>query len=1201
MSARFRWSVATVSLVAGVACGNGKAFRHATDAGGDHPVVNDAWVEGNSDVPGGSGTVDGGVASATCVTCHGGAVNAAPPSDPSGNTSTSSAGVGAHQQHLGASSWHAEIACTECHVVPSKAGYDPAVPTHLNGKDDLRWGALAGEGTFDGATLTCAGVYCHGSTLPGANAGGTVNRAPIWNQVDGRWSACGTTCHTNPPGGTHPSSTACETCHGDVVASFMAGDVPVVLWKNPALHINGKVDLATGGSLSCTSCHGDPGTGPAPPKGTKGETATTQAAVGAHAQHLATSTWHRAGQCLDCHTLPSSTNHTNGQVDFAWGTPSNAGGASPAFSATDNTCANTYCHGSTLPDAVAGGTVNRTPVWTQVNGTWDACGTTCHTNPPGGSHPNSTACQTCHSAVVSSFTAGNPPVVTWKDPALHINGKVDLAAGSSLTCTTCHGDPAVGPAPPKGSKGETLTSQPAVGAHAQHLATSTWHRSGQCADCHATPTSTSHSNGQVDFSWGAPSNAGGASPAFSGTSNACANTYCHGTTLLGAVSGGAVNRTPVWTQVDGTWDACGTTCHTNPPGGTHPNSTACQTCHSAVLTAFVAGNPPTVTWKDPSLHINGTVDLAGGTSLDCTSCHGDPALGPAPPKGTNGETLTSQPAVGAHAKHLAASTWHRGGQCADCHATPTSTSHSNGQVDFSWGTPSNADGANAIFNSANNTCANTYCHGTTLLGAVTGGSVNRTPVWTQVDGTFSVCGTTCHTNPPGGTHPAASTCDTCHSAVVASYAGGNPPVVTWKDPSLHINGKVDLSGGSGLDCTSCHGDPAVGPAPPKGTNGETLSSQAAVGAHAQHLAASTWHRAGECVDCHAVPTSTSHSNGQVDFSWGTPSNAGGATPAYAASTTTCAGVYCHGTTLAGAVSGGSVNRTPVWTQVNGTWDACGSTCHTTPPGGDHVNATACANCHSMVIASFSAGNPPAATWADASLHVNGKVELIDGTSVTCTSCHGSAAVGPAPPRGVSGESATNTLAVGRHSAHLTASATHTAIPCETCHVIPAVGDTSHTADYVASSALDSPGHHGDVTLSGAAAGMTWNVNATQGTPVTARGTCAGACHSDGRGGAPVVAAYWAGGSWTAGNCGNCHRATPTSGRHSAHTQEGSCTMCHPGANTTTHVNGAVDTLATATGPQGGSVTITHPTSGTCANRASCTGTCHGVNHSSRCW
>ena len=131
----------------------------------------------------------------------------------------------------------------------------------------------------------------------------------------------------------------------------------------------------------------------------------------------------------------------------------------------------------------------------------------------------------------------------------------------------------------------------------------------------------------------------------------------------------------------------------------------------------------------------------------------------------------------------------------------------------------------------------------------------------------------------------------------------------------HIDGKVQVSQ---LTCTSCHGDPVTkSSAPPLGTHGETKTSDHAVGAHQQHLGASAWHRAGECVDCHLVPQSNLHSNGVMEVSWGAITAADGALPSWAAATYTCSGVYCHGSTLRPAKLGGALLRQPIWTTVNG--------------------------------------------------------------------------------------------------------------------------------------------------------------------------------------------------------------------------------------------------------------------------------------------
>jgi predicted CxxxxCH...CXXCH cytochrome family protein len=1175
----------------------------ADDSAGSE-VLDDALAGDAGDV-GEAGAIGDSGATAwdpRCMLCHG-SVNPAPPVGLGGETKTSDHAVGAHQSHLAASSWHHLVDCSECHVVPTVPKKDPAVPTHMNSVVDLAWGPIAKAGTYTAATVTCTGSYCHGATLKADATGLASNRTPIWTTVDGSQRACGKSCHTLPPGGGHPSDNSCPKCHGAVISSFTAGDPPTVTWKDASLHVDGKLQLDPT-ALDCTSCHGNVATkDPSPPRGTKGETATTQAAVGAHQAHLATSTWSRDVVCADCHTLPTSTTHTNGVTDFTWGAVSTAGGAKPTYANATSTCSDVYCHGTTLLGPVAGGSVKRAPVWNVVDGSYVACGSTCHTNPPGGAHPGNTNCATCHGKVIASYDAATK-TATWVDRKLHVDGKVDVDS-TSLTCTSCHGNAATNqPAPPKGTKGETATSQQAVGAHQAHLAVSSWSRDVVCSDCHTLPTSTSHSNGVTDFAWGAVSTASGATPAYDKATATCNSVYCHGVTLLGPIAGGTVKRAPAWNVVDGSAVACGSTCHTNPPGGTHPNATNCATCHGAVISSYDAATK-TATWADRTRHVDGKVDVV---SLTCTSCHGDPTTNqPAPPKGTKGETATSQQAVGAHAQHLGTRTQSRDVLCSDCHTLPTSTSHANGATDFAWSAVSTASGASPSYNGATATCTNVYCHGATLLGPNAGGTIQRTPVWNLVNGSYDACGSTCHTNPPGGTHPASTSCPTCHGAVIASYDAATK-TATWSDRTRHVNGTVEVSA---LTCTSCHGTTATNqPAPPLGTKGETATTQKAVGAHAQHLGVRLQSRDVLCTDCHAVPASMTHSNGVTDFAWGPVSTASGATPSYATTTATCSNVYCHGTTLLGPNTGGTVSRAPVWNVVNGSYDTCGNTCHTNPPGGTHPPMTNCPTCHGAVIATYNA-TTKAATWADRTRHVNGTVEVV---AMTCTTCHGTSPSQVNPPVGVSGETTTSTLGVGRHVAHLAASASHVAFACNTCHTVPAAGDTAHALQYVATTDLSAAGHHGDVLFANGGTGMTFNVSATAGAPVNARGTCTGACHSNGRGGAPVVLPYWAGGTWpTANVCGNCHAATMSGGlggRHGKHDGEAVCADCHPAANTSTHMNGAMNVNSTITGSSsggGGSISVKPPgASGNpcAAGLFSCTGTCHGKNHplnTTYCW
>ncbi len=403
-----------------------------------------------SDAPGDGDASDASVDAypwpPTCTACHGTAsVGPAPPVDTNGLVATTNPGVGAHQKHLAASDWHRDVQCTDCHLVPGSVP-DPAVPTHLNGRDDIDWSPdVAKRGSFDPTTYTCSGVWCHGA-MPQPDLAGTsppTVRAPQWTKVDGTQALCGKACHTLPPGGGHPPYNACPACHDDVISSFTpatGGAPPVVVWKNAQRHVDGVIDYF---DLRCTTCHGDPkrrGGDPAPPRGVLGETATSDPAVGAHQSHLSQTTWHRDVQCSDCHRVPTSVMHTNGVVDFDWSAgPASAGGATPAYDTTTVSCTGTWCHGAKLS-----GGAKTVPVWNVVDGTQKACGS-CHGLPPTTGHPTNQQCDKCHSPVIASCPPANPqgcvfqpdvsPTQSYK---LHINGKVDLVAGG---CTFCHGAP----------------------------------------------------------------------------------------------------------------------------------------------------------------------------------------------------------------------------------------------------------------------------------------------------------------------------------------------------------------------------------------------------------------------------------------------------------------------------------------------------------------------------------------------------------------------------------------------------------------------------------------------------------------------------------------------------------------------------------------------------------------------------------------
>ena len=399
--------------------------------------------------------------------------------------------------------------------------------------------------------------------------GGDSSNAPVWTQA--RANSCGT-CHGLPPAAPHPDVGAgsnCGSCHTGYTATTV----------NLATHVDGKVDVA---SLTCSSCHGDPARAnttlnprlsAAPPRGSKGETAVSSRAVGAHALHL------KAGNsfaCTECHVVPTSTAHANGTAEVAFGTLAGTGAASPAWNGT--TCSNVYCHGS-----FTGGNTAYAPTWTSPVAA--SCGT-CHGVPPAAPHTQNTDCSTCHTGYTS----------TTVNASLHVNGVVNV---SVTGCTGCHGDatrvatalnPELPAAPPKDTTGNSATTSAGVGAHQAHLTAGSLRNAMACTECHAAPGQGTHPSGTVDLAWGSLARSGGATPSFNATSLTCAN-YCHGATL-----GGGSHPTPVWTggAVEVT---CGS-CHGNPPPSPHPvvaATASCGDCHPGSTRVSV----------DPATHVNG--------------------------------------------------------------------------------------------------------------------------------------------------------------------------------------------------------------------------------------------------------------------------------------------------------------------------------------------------------------------------------------------------------------------------------------------------------------------------------------------------------------------------------------------------------------------------------------------------------------------
>ena len=1101
----------------------------------------------------------------TCASCHGDTSRvlvmqadplaiAAPPFGSRGETDPASRSVGQHQAHVSRGDGIAlPNKCRYCHAVPPEGAFD-----HADGEAKTTFGSLAtmdgATPTFDG-TSTCANTYCHGATL---GRGGT-DHDPSWTNPT---PVTCTTCHGAPPPAPHPQDSDCIRCHPGYTATT------VRKWT----HVNGISDFPTG----CNSCHDTPPStgehfehlheGISCSKCHAGYTATTENPTlhrnarqdvtlsGWNASRRTCSNischgseyWGRTGEaaresCNQCHGVPPRSGEHYEHSEYACsrchGTGFSTTTTNPTlhmngvadipfafYDRTSHSCSSTGCHGSEH--------------WGSPSPVTPNCGN-CHGFPPMLPHPQQSACQTCHSSMLSSGSLtvahnngtldisgagcatchGSPPATTRAGGlhptdancygchsttvdatnqvtpnGTHNDGYVQVGGGGVGTygCQSCHGDqqravPAgadanVKSAPPLGTRGESEPTTRAVGAHLAHVAKGAGAiaRPAACGDCHVVPTAMDHATGVVVMAFGGRGAAGGAAPRWNAGTLTCSSTYCHGATL----AAGGTRTEPSW--VGGPEQASCGTCHGAPPPAPHTANTSCGGCHDGY----------TATSVNVADHVDGDVDVSASA---CNACHGN-AQNAAPPNGVDGETLTTDRAVGAHQAHLADGALAKAFACAECHVVPISMSHVDGTARLDFGPIARTGGAPASFDPATLTCS-TYCHGSTLAA----GGTNTAPLWTKVDGSQVACGA-CHALPPPAPHSSNPSCGGCHDGYTSSSV----------NVAIHVNGRVEVGS---LTCSSCHGSP-LNAAPPTGVDGDTATTTIAVGAHQQHLQGGSLSRPIACGECHAVPATMGHADAEAQVAFGSLATAGGAAPGWDRTTGTCATTYCHGQFV-----GGNLLNEPSWTTVNGTQAECGS-CHGAPPPAPHVQAAECDGCHT----GYSLGAVNLAT------HVDGRLDLAPGT---CTTCHGSAA-NAAPPNGVHGETSESAPAVGAHQRHLLGGPLRGPMACTECHAVPT------GMDHV----------DGTVALAfGPLASTDGAVPAFDAANLTCSNYCHGAVL---RGGGTNLTPVWTGGAAQVA-CGSCHGMPPPAPH--PHTQL--CDNCHPGytltsVNPATHVNGLVE-------------------------------------------
>ena len=344
-------------------------------------------------------------------------------------------------------------------------------------------------------------------------------------------------------------------------------------------------------------------------------------------------------------------------------------------------------------------------------------------------------------------------------------------------------------------------------------------------------------------------------------------------------------------------------------------------------------------------------------------------------------------------------------------------------------------------------------------------------------------------------------------------------------------------------CGACHGSEA-NPAPPSALGGITDPTYIGVGAHQAHVVPGDTSKGMGCGECHPFPE-TLDAEGHIDtpwpaeVAWGTVAKTDGRAEPWDREAGTCT-VWCHGTDA------------PAWVQGTA---GCG-TCHGLPPEAPHPQLDDCGLCHPAI---------------SQETHIDGTVQLLGSTPTTptgtdtgpptgptaatgdtddtgtvipqgCGDCHGSAS-NPAPPPDTSGNVDPTVPTVGAHQVHTEGTDLADAIPCTTCHVVPAT--------------VDAPGH-----LDAAPAEVVFSGLAVAGgaNPVYDGLSCTNTyCHTGPGGQIPSP-------EWTDADmprsCRNCHDSPPPD----PHPASSSCEGCHSSVagpnftivDPTKHIDGTLD-------------------------------------------
>jgi len=608
----------------------------------------------------------------------------------------------------------------------------------------------------------------------------------------------------------------CQGCH----------NVPEAGGKYPPEHDSGKASdcnkchfhSSAAGSFSgsCGQCHGMPPTSATPGPGGLATPATNalSGAAGAHSAHVVTGLKMECNTCHDGYadrTMPNSTidlGFSINGVNVPGFTNVPAGGiynntntlangyvfTGSVGTGANQTCANIYCHGSTL----TGGS-KTSPSWVGGNGEV-GCGS-CHgasaANPPtAGSHARHAGnaagqlqipCASCHGATDVNHVNGN---VKWNLAA--VGGQYKTPSGRFYNISGTTGR--LAPSARYGTCNNIYChSNTGANGTAAVYSTVTWGSAAlNCGSCHANMASVASGapNGG-HYKHASTTNTNG--PAYdcsvchSGYTATSTNGATHANRLVELIAAvtGYSKAAPI--NAGGAWGTCTNQCH---------------------------GQAAAISWNNATIYFDGTDH--------CSTCHSSPnGVSAGTPfystKYPGKTTANTDSKVGAHTYHVTSLKMMTASLvCADCHGPVTlkDANHMNGSASFKWTKYANYSGRtarngalNPSYDPVTGTCSNVYCHGAGMPNGDTSGT-NKTPSWKTpfmpASLTLPASCNSCHGFPPVHQyHPVVAgnlaTCKVCHSninAAATSYAD------VFIDKSLHMN--MIVEGGT---CNSCHGYP----------------------------------------------------------------------------------------------------------------------------------------------------------------------------------------------------------------------------------------------------------------------------------------------------------------------------------------------------------------------------------------------------------